>query len=147
MTMSAIGHKPRARCPENRAHREFTVTVHVTQDWRVSETGEFIAEVKSCVEVTHRPDPEDVWTCAECGRQAVFRQPCPACHVGDTGHVEALVADVRYRTDDKCTLVWVNKKAGTNGDADSYIVQFGDGQQAEIWPEEFVPAPELREGE
>jgi len=137
--MSATSHKPRARCPENRAHREFTVTVHVTQDWRVSETGEFVAEVQSCVEVTHGPDPEDVWTCAECGRQAVFRQPGPVCQIGETGQVQALVADIRHRTRDKCTLVWVNKRAGTNTGADSYIVQFGDGQEVEIWPEEFVP--------
>lgn len=50
----------------------FIVTAHVTQDWKVNEFGDFIEEVSSCEEVTHRPDDDDVWTCANCDEEAVI---------------------------------------------------------------------------
>lgn len=45
----------------------FLVTAHVTQDWLVDADGNFIEEKKACVDVTHRPDNDDIWACAECG--------------------------------------------------------------------------------
>lgn len=29
--------------------------------------GEFIEETESCVEVTHKPDDDDIWQCTKCG--------------------------------------------------------------------------------
>lgn len=54
------------RCPECKGEK-FLVTVHVTQTWEVDTNGDFLKEVSSCDEVTHRPDNEDIWTCAHPG--------------------------------------------------------------------------------
>lgn len=45
----------------------FIVTAHVTQDWIVNTRGEFCECLKSCVEVTHKPNDDDVWECQDCG--------------------------------------------------------------------------------
>lgn len=50
--------------------RRFTVTAHVTQDWVVDENGAFEKTLQECVEVTHRPDDEDIWNCNTCGYSA-----------------------------------------------------------------------------
>lgn len=57
------------RCPKC-GNKEFEVTAHVTQEWRVDSEGDFIACVEECVEVTHTPNDEDIWTCAQCGYDA-----------------------------------------------------------------------------
>lgn len=46
---------------------KFHVTTHVTQTWVVDSEGDFVEEVTSCEEVTHRPDDEDIWHCTHCG--------------------------------------------------------------------------------
>jgi len=53
------------QCPKC-GSTKFAVTAHVTQDWLVDGNGEFLLAVNQCVEVTHRPDDEDLWTCANC---------------------------------------------------------------------------------
>lgn len=53
---------------------EFIVTAHVTQTWRVDGDGDFLNAVSECDEVTHRPDSDDVWTCAACGRSGAGRE-------------------------------------------------------------------------
>ena len=50
-------------------HSEWGVTAHVTQDWIIDECGEFLECTQECVEVTHEPDEDDVWTCANCGAE------------------------------------------------------------------------------
>ena len=40
---------------------EFYTNAHVVQGWRVDCDGEFIEETESCVEVTHKPDDDDIW--------------------------------------------------------------------------------------
>ena len=57
------------RCPKCGA-TEFIVTAHVTQDWKVAHDGEFMSMVTACVEVTHKPDDDDIWGCAQCGHEA-----------------------------------------------------------------------------
>ena len=42
----------------------FHVTAHVTQTWEVDEEGDFVEEVTSCDEITHKPDDDDIWNCA-----------------------------------------------------------------------------------
>lgn len=51
------------KCPRC-GNMSFYVTAHVTQTWKVDEEGDFIEEVSSCDEVTHRPDDDDIWSCA-----------------------------------------------------------------------------------
>lgn len=48
----------------------FHVTAHVTQTWEVDEDGDFIRSISNCDDVTHRPDDQDIWTCAKCGHDA-----------------------------------------------------------------------------
>ena len=65
------------RCPMCKAE-SFYVSAHVVQDWLVDRNESFIKEVDSCVEVTHRPDDDDIWECANCGFSAagkVFNVP------------------------------------------------------------------------
>lgn len=57
------------KCPKCGC-QSFNVTAHVTQDWVVDEYGNFLRCEDDCVEVTHRPDDEDVWNCANCGYSA-----------------------------------------------------------------------------
>lgn len=45
----------------------FIMTAHVTQDWIVNNRGEFCECLKECVEITHKPNDDDVWECQCCG--------------------------------------------------------------------------------
>ncbi len=63
----------KAVCPKNPDHKRFGVTAHVTQDWIVDEDGFFEECTCDCTEVTHEPNEEDIWTCAECGAEAIFK--------------------------------------------------------------------------
>ncbi len=62
-------------CPENRKHKKFSATGHVTQTWLIDEHGNFIEEVTSCDDTTHTPGMDDVWTCQVCGTEAVPWKP------------------------------------------------------------------------
>ena len=53
------------RCPMC-GHDLFVVTAHVTQDWVVDAAGDFVAVSADCIDVTHRPDDEDIWECESC---------------------------------------------------------------------------------
>lgn len=62
-------------CPNNKEHKEFATTAHVTQEWKVDDSGEFIETINDCLEVTHTPDRDDCWNCTVCGAEAkVFDQ-------------------------------------------------------------------------
>lgn len=65
----------KATCPKNPDHKKFVTTAHVMQDWVVDENGEFLEEMNPCVEVTHFPSHENVWTCCAdgCGALAVVK--------------------------------------------------------------------------
>ena len=54
------------KCPKCGC-KQFIVSAHVTQGWIVDEYGEFVRVTEDCMEVTHFPDNEDLWTCTECG--------------------------------------------------------------------------------
>jgi len=59
-----------ARCPHSCTNGEFITTAHVMEEWKVDEHGEFI-EVITSLETTHGPDSANIWTCAECGAEAI----------------------------------------------------------------------------
>lgn len=61
------------RCPKCGA-MSFYVTAHVTQDWVVDENGDWIRTEDDCVEVTHFPNDDDVWDCANCGFSAAGKE-------------------------------------------------------------------------
>jgi hypothetical protein len=61
----------KARCPNNKDHKEFITVAHVMQDWKVDEHGEFIAVVEECSQVSFKPDSGNIWTCAICGAEAI----------------------------------------------------------------------------
>jgi len=64
----------KAICPNNIEHKQFVTTAHVCQDWVVDENGDFLEEENSCVEVTHGPDADNIWTCKICGAEAVIEK-------------------------------------------------------------------------
>ena len=53
------------RCPVCGAE-SFEVTAHVTQDWNIDCNGSFMESLNDCAEVTHYPDEDDIWNCANC---------------------------------------------------------------------------------
>ena len=57
------------RCPQCGAE-SFYVSAHVVQDWKVDSHGTFLEAYNECSEVTHRPDNNDLWECANCGFKA-----------------------------------------------------------------------------
>ena len=57
-------------CPKNKRHSRFSVTAHVTQDWKVDSNAQFIEVIKDCMDVTHMPDKGDLFTCLNCGAEA-----------------------------------------------------------------------------
>ena len=65
--------KINAICPNNPEHKRFTTTAHITQSWVVDEEGRFI-DADSDLEVTHGPDKDNIWTCYECGEEAIVRE-------------------------------------------------------------------------
>ena len=60
------------RCPKCGC-KSFTVTAHVTQDWKVNEHGDFVSCITDCVEVTHFPNDADIWNCSNCDFSAPGR--------------------------------------------------------------------------
>jgi ribosomal protein S27E len=62
-------------CPNDKAHKRFCVTAHVTEDWIVDEQGDFLETDCDCglTQVIHRPDAQDYYTCAECGTEAIIK--------------------------------------------------------------------------
>lgn len=57
-------------CP-NGCNRGFSTTAHVMQEWEVDGNGNYKDVLQECLEVTHKPDFENTWTCMECGEEAV----------------------------------------------------------------------------
>jgi len=60
-------------CP-NGCNTNFIVTAHVTQDWKVNSEGFFVESINDCVEVTHKPNEDDVWVCDTCGAEGKFTE-------------------------------------------------------------------------
>lgn len=59
-----------AICPNNKEHKRFITVAHVVQSWIVDERGNFIESISND-EVTHHPNIDNIWTCNECGAEAI----------------------------------------------------------------------------
>lgn len=57
--------KPCPRCGSIR----FITTAHVTQTCVVDDEGCFESALSECDEVTHAPDENDLYSCANCGAE------------------------------------------------------------------------------
>ena len=57
-------------CPKCGGTR-FETTAHVMQAWEVNEYGDFVDVISSCLQVTHKPDDGNIWTCMKCGTEAM----------------------------------------------------------------------------
>jgi hypothetical protein len=57
-------------CPNNPTHKTFVTSATVIQDWLVDGEGNFIECVDDLVDVFHKPDVDNVWSCADCGAEA-----------------------------------------------------------------------------
>jgi len=60
----------KAICPKNPNHKEFITTAHELHEWVVANDGEFI-EDKGCLSIASPPDSDNIWTCKECGTEAI----------------------------------------------------------------------------
>jgi dihydrofolate reductase len=69
--------------------RHFGVTAHITQDWVVNSQGFWEKTTEDCVEVTHRPDDNDLWSCTRCGATYPGRELMT--DVNDLRHLSAIV--------------------------------------------------------
>ena len=61
----------KAICPTNPKHQTFVTTAHVMQEWEVDSDGSFLEVASGCLEVTHQPDPGNIWSCTECHAEAI----------------------------------------------------------------------------
>lgn len=59
----------RAICPNNSDHKLFVTTAHEVHDWEVDENGNFVEDL-GCVDISHRPEPGNIWTCKICNTEA-----------------------------------------------------------------------------
>lgn len=56
-------------CPRNLEHKEFSVTAHVSEDWKVDEHGNFLDKIAT-IETVHAPDSGDMYWCIACKNEA-----------------------------------------------------------------------------
>lgn len=62
-------------CP-NGCHASFYTTAHVMQEWEVTQRGDFINVTNECLQTTHSPDFDNIWTCSKCGAEGhISRYP------------------------------------------------------------------------
>ena len=59
----------KAVCQRDPRHARFSTTVHELHVWEVDKGGDFLKD-KGCLEVVHKPDRGNLWTCAVCGAEA-----------------------------------------------------------------------------
>lgn len=59
----------KAICPNNPNHDRFVTVIHEMHEWVVDAEGNFIEDLE-CLEVTHNPDPGNIWTCRVCHTEA-----------------------------------------------------------------------------
>ena len=57
------------RCPVC-GGKQFLTVAHVMEEWLVDENEFFQDVVTDCLEVTHKPNDDNEWTCYECGYSA-----------------------------------------------------------------------------
>lgn len=50
--------------------KKFVTVAHVVEEWVVNEYGDFEEKLET-LETTHGPDPQNSWTCQECGAAAL----------------------------------------------------------------------------
>ena len=59
-------------CPKNKDHKKFSTTAHVCEEWLVDEHRNFLSTM-SCLQVTHGPDPDNIFYCVGCDKQAIVK--------------------------------------------------------------------------
>lgn len=57
---------PNRPAKRNKSHKRFSVVAHVSQEWEVDHFGEFQKEIQSCIDVVHKPEKSDIYTCCTC---------------------------------------------------------------------------------
>ena len=97
-------------CPNNREHKEFIVTAHVAQEWKVDESGMYLETICDSTVITHNPDIDDLWECAICGASAIT-----------TGEIRELFATVLEGQEDSYADVY-----DTEEEANAQIGQYID---------------------
>ena len=60
----------KATCPKDPNHKKFITVAHEVHDWVVDENGDFVEDM-GCSETAHGPNTDNIWTCKECGAEAI----------------------------------------------------------------------------
>lgn len=100
-------------CPKCGA-RSFVVTAHVTQDWLVDEHGGVLSCIDECVVVTHQPDDEDLWFCANCLHKAT------GAELNEDAVEEDMIANVREQMSSGGTAQF--DLCRSDGETDAHVV-------------------------
>ena len=82
------------RCPKC-GGKKFVVTAHVTQLWLVDSNENYIETVNECEEVTHEPDDDDMWVCAN--KKCNWSGPGRDCHVADSEEEDSAMTEEEYQ--------------------------------------------------
>lgn len=87
-------------CPKC-GNNTFITTAHVMQDWLVDAEGNYLETSNDCVQVDHKPNPDNTWSCGRCGAEAVEESCFPynqdqftiCCHYAKTVEEYSLECD------------------------------------------------------
>lgn len=60
----------KARCPNDPKHDQFLTVANVMEEWKVDAEGNWL-ETTQALQTNNGPDPDNTWTCAICGEEAV----------------------------------------------------------------------------
>ena len=101
----------KAICPNNREHDTFITTAHILQDWMVDSSGMHLSTIDECVQITHKPNIENIWECATCGAEAIL-----------TGEIRELYATVLEGEESSYADIYDSKE-----EANAQIGKYIDG--------------------
>ena len=90
------------KCPKC-GGKKFSTTAHVCQDWMIDEDAEFIETISECIQVTHKPDEDNLWSCLECDYEAAgsaFKESIPVMNEKREQCVMTTMLEFIYETGD-----------------------------------------------
>ena len=83
----------------------FDTTAHIMQSWKVDATGAFVEVLENCIQTTHGPDNDNIWTCVKCGAEALQVQCRRAYSIIQT-HEREKQYNLFFPVQDTATVYW-----------------------------------------
>ena len=67
------------RCPNNPDHKEFAISAHIVQLWKVDQRGDYLDVLEDCLDVSCYPDFRgNTVECVECEEAAEILEKEPS---------------------------------------------------------------------